>query len=152
MAKLHFAQLHLFCFVCLFNFPRWKKKTLTKAGTIPVVSVALASGRVSAGSPEIIICRVVDRKMSPLLNSLHQRNGVMGTYPGKRQELLSEFFILSENANSLQLSHHASKLFTYYFSSHQYQWVYISLSVYSILLQWHYYCWYNCIYSHKVLS
>lgn len=98
-----------------------KEKTLTKAGTIPVVSVALASGRVSAGSPEIIIFRLVDRKMSPLLNSLHQRNGVMGTYPGKRQELLSEFLILSENANSLQLSHHASKLFTYYFSPHQYQ-------------------------------
>lgn len=111
----------------LFFFSSVKEKTLTKAGTIPVVSVALASGRVSAGSPEKIICRVVNWKMSPLLNSLHQRNGVMGTYPGKRKELLSEFKFFLKNANSLQLSHHASKLFIYYFSPHQHQRVYINL-------------------------
>lgn len=63
-----------------------------RAGTIPVVSVALASGGVSAGSPEVIICGVVDWKKSLVLNSLYQRNDVIGTYPGKRQERLSELY------------------------------------------------------------
>lgn len=116
MTELHFAQLHLFFFFLV------KEKTLMRMCTIPVVSVVLASGRVSAGSPETKVCEVVNWKKSPLLNSLHQRNGVVGTYPGKRQELLSEpfyLFIYFQNAHYLQLSHNASKMCIYEFSYRQ---------------------------------